>query len=600
METGSGFRRARSVYIEYLEKRIAPATFIVTNLNDSGVGSLRQAVLNANASPGADTIVFKAAAVSGEIALTSGEIDITDSVIIKGPGAAKLAIDALDLSRIFNIDDGTAAVKKVTISGLSMLAGNSGTVEGGGGVHCLESITLVNSVVSGCRAPGSPTSAPYGGGLYIVTDGQAIIRNSKITGNVSGRGAGGIFVRAEGGIQIINTVISANSSVGLGGGVYAHVHPNGTGDILITGSTITNNTAGLGGGLNIDNDPPATGRKAGTITIRDTLISGNSATVELPGNRPSEGGGLYFDDGIVTIDHCTITNNVAKDHGGGLSTDKITSLTIRNSTVANNGTTSAIGAGGGVYIDGAGENTRILSTLVSNNASSGTGGGVFALNSQLTVQKSTISGNTSVTDGGGIYVKQGALSLDRTTVRDNRAGAYGGGISAMGVGAEKTDVRITNSLFTANRAAFGGGADAQGDGSVAVISSRFLQNVVTDGDGGGLYLRSNTGTISIVSSLIAQNTVADDGGGVALRGGATPITITNTVVSDNIAGDTGGGIALFGGTLRIATSTVIDNIAARQGGGIWSQSNIPIAITGSKVTGNIAPIGPQIYEPPPT
>ena len=64
-------------------------------------------MLDANASPGSDTIVFKGAATDGEIRLTTGEINITDSVNIKGPGADKLTINARALSRIFDINDGT-------------------------------------------------------------------------------------------------------------------------------------------------------------------------------------------------------------------------------------------------------------------------------------------------------------------------------------------------------------------------------------------------------------------------------------------------------------------------------------------------------------
>src|SRR5208283_584475 len=62
------------------------ATFLVTNTNDSGVGSLRQAILDANANPGADTIDF-AGGVTGPIALASNLPDISDNLTINGPGA---------------------------------------------------------------------------------------------------------------------------------------------------------------------------------------------------------------------------------------------------------------------------------------------------------------------------------------------------------------------------------------------------------------------------------------------------------------------------------------------------------------------------------
>src|SRR6266540_1870508 len=73
--------------VERLEDRTVPA--IVTNLNDAGAGSLRQAILAANATPEAETITFQAG-LSGTISLINGAIPITRSVIIDGPGAGVL------------------------------------------------------------------------------------------------------------------------------------------------------------------------------------------------------------------------------------------------------------------------------------------------------------------------------------------------------------------------------------------------------------------------------------------------------------------------------------------------------------------------------
>jgi hypothetical protein len=68
-----------------LEDRSLLSTFTVTNLFDSGPGSLRQAVLSANAHPGADVIDF-AHGLHGTIALTSGQLSITgDLTIIPSP-----------------------------------------------------------------------------------------------------------------------------------------------------------------------------------------------------------------------------------------------------------------------------------------------------------------------------------------------------------------------------------------------------------------------------------------------------------------------------------------------------------------------------------
>src|SRR5262249_35750823 len=78
----SGTAKPFRPHLEVLEDRALPSAFMVTNLLDSGAGSLREAVVAANANPGADTIDF---ATTGTIALTTGQLDITDSVAINGP-----------------------------------------------------------------------------------------------------------------------------------------------------------------------------------------------------------------------------------------------------------------------------------------------------------------------------------------------------------------------------------------------------------------------------------------------------------------------------------------------------------------------------------
>src|SRR6516165_5160055 len=81
-----------------LEDRTLPSTFTVKNLSDSGLGSFRQAILDANSHPGPDTIQFDAGG-TGTILLLSGPPTITDSVTIAGPGANPLTIDGNNPTR---------------------------------------------------------------------------------------------------------------------------------------------------------------------------------------------------------------------------------------------------------------------------------------------------------------------------------------------------------------------------------------------------------------------------------------------------------------------------------------------------------------------
>src|SRR5689334_16981547 len=83
--------RALPALFETLEDRSLLTAFTVTNLNDSGSGSLRDAVASANAHPGADVIRFQAS-LDGKIVLTSGQMEITGELAIDGPRMSRITI----------------------------------------------------------------------------------------------------------------------------------------------------------------------------------------------------------------------------------------------------------------------------------------------------------------------------------------------------------------------------------------------------------------------------------------------------------------------------------------------------------------------------
>src|SRR5262249_46632490 len=106
-------------------------TTIVTFNNDSGKGSLRQAIANANSLPGTDTITFAPSffGTARTITLSSGEIAITDPVVIQAPGATLLTVSGNNAGRIFNT---TAAATGTTVSVSGMtLTGGKATGDGG-------------------------------------------------------------------------------------------------------------------------------------------------------------------------------------------------------------------------------------------------------------------------------------------------------------------------------------------------------------------------------------------------------------------------------------------------------------------------------------
>src|SRR5439155_12011988 len=97
------------------------ATLTVTNLNDNGAGSLRQAI---SIAASGDAINFS---VVGTIPLTNGELLIATDLGIVGPGPANLAISGRGLTRIFEVATNVvASISCLTITGGSAGDGNAG------------------------------------------------------------------------------------------------------------------------------------------------------------------------------------------------------------------------------------------------------------------------------------------------------------------------------------------------------------------------------------------------------------------------------------------------------------------------------------------
>jgi hypothetical protein len=152
------------------------ATIIVTNTNDSGSGSLRQALAVAHHG---DRITF---AVSGTITLTGGGLVVTKNVTISGPGANELSIDGNQAPFVFAVDAGKAA----TISGLTIRNGFDGIVNAG---------TLA---VSNCVLSGNSRDGIFNSGILTVS-------NCVLSGNSSdGIGNDGLFSGQTASLTVVN------------------------------------------------------------------------------------------------------------------------------------------------------------------------------------------------------------------------------------------------------------------------------------------------------------------------------------------------------------------------------------------------------------
>jgi hypothetical protein len=171
-----------------LASRAQAANFVVTNTNDAGAGSLRQAIVDANANAGEDTIDF-APSLSGQtITLASQLPTITDTagLTIDG-GSADITISGNDMVRVFRVDpDAKLALENLTVADGKAVPPNAfgaGLLNNGG------TVTVTDSTFSGNTVEGAVDGqASSGGG--IRSDGTLTVTNSTFSGNSASSGAG--------------------------------------------------------------------------------------------------------------------------------------------------------------------------------------------------------------------------------------------------------------------------------------------------------------------------------------------------------------------------------------------------------------------------
>lgn len=342
------------------------AVFTVTNTNDSGAGSLRDAINQSNVNGEADTINFDATVFAAHqtIHLNNGFQILADGKLtINGPAAGvtlSLANSNVFPRRVFSL---FGAAPNLEISNLTLTGGN--TFQGGA----------------------------------IYSEGTVMVNNSIITGNSTTETGGGITNRG-GTLTVTNSTVSHNSSP-LAGGVF-----NGNGGITrMINSTVSNNSSNDVGGVYNNN---------GTMILTKMIVSGNSAN--------SYGGGIYNFQGVLSLNNSTVSGNSAQFGGGGIINYDGT-LTLTNSTVSNNSSRF----GGGIFNGNNGVMTIIEST-VSNNSATRFGGGIYSapLGSTVTMTNSTVSGNSGQLRGGGIYTF-GIFQISNSTVSNNSS-LWGGGV----------------------------------------------------------------------------------------------------------------------------------------------------------------------------
>ena len=315
------------------------ATFTVNNANDSGEGSLREAINNANNTPGEDVISFGSIFYDDTpdtIVLTSGQLTLTDTArtTINGSGVQKLSISGNNASRVFAINaEATAAITDLAIIN-GQLSANSITEWNGAGITNQGNLTLLNALLSKNYTPIG------GGGIYNT--GNLTIENTILRSNSTGQAGGGIA--NNGFLSVNNSVFDSNqitSDLGRGGGI-----------------------------CNV----------GGTLSINSTTFTGNDADA-------GQGGAIYNENSVLSLTNSTLNKNIASLGGGGIfNSDGV--FTISNSTLSSN--SSLLGSA--IYTKSISD---IKNTIVNSTLSGGTGGFSAGLINSLGV---TVVQNSTITD----------------------------------------------------------------------------------------------------------------------------------------------------------------------------------------------------------
>jgi hypothetical protein len=451
-------RRARPDVQALEDRRLLALVIPVTSPEDSGLGTLRDAVAKADQADQPVEIQFHL--VKGTtIALTSGQLELSnfnEPVAVEGPGNDGLTIDGTGKGRVFQVDPNVTA----SISGLTVTGGTAAGSYGAGG-DLLNQGTLTMTSVT---ARGG--TAYEGGDLFNV--GTESLDDCTLSGGTANRGAG-LF--DYGTTMLVGCSVTGNVGVPYGGNsasLGAGITFYGSGLTMI-GGLISGNSSSRASAIDVY-------ASYGTVNITGTTISGNPCNYDMiyngstkmtltgctisGGSSPSVGGpGVVNLLGQLTLVDCSVEDfqgrgivnqdgtlqatgsRIINNNGGALwNVDfghaQLTDCTISGNTVSGQIEYGAAGVDNGIWSDIA----LTYCTISGNRASPTNGkspgavvaGGFFSV-SNATLIGCTISGNSTTGLGGGLY-SDSATTLTDTIVASNTASGGASDIAGLVTG----------------------------------------------------------------------------------------------------------------------------------------------------------------------
>ncbi|MGA2233457.1 MAG: choice-of-anchor Q domain-containing protein, partial [Tepidisphaeraceae bacterium] len=615
---GSGRRSSkisRAVFEALETRQLMSVTIPVTTAADSGSGSLRAAVAQAN-NDGNDTITFSPSLSGQTIMLSSGDLELEKSVTIVGLGANHLTINGNSASNIFTVDSGvTATIAGLTLSGGYNMGGNGGAIDNEGWLN-----------IDACAFTGNIANDGGKGGGAIYNDDMLVVTDSTFSGNQAVGSVGGGALYNDGMASIFDSTLASNTTPDDGGAV-----ENSTDSLELVNCTLAYNTAVSGNGGGIANESGA------SVTLYNTIVAenkGDGVSNDIFGyveaksayNLVGTGAGLT---GISNANGNRIGANPMLSplgyHGGPTETLEPYS----DSPAINNGdATDAVGPDsqplvtdqrgylrqvnynvdiGAVETNSEAAPASLVVNTTQDNISYTPGSTSLSLRQAVGFANfqnggATITFCTTVFTGAtspAIDVVNGPIDFTNPT----------GTVTVQGLGQSLVTVSGAengqNNIFYVNPVAslslsqltltgadnpsnYGGAIDV--DGTLTVNGVAFTNNI--GGSGGAIY---DNGTVAINDGLFTGNAATIAGGAIYISGGSlsdadsTPFNDTDSTYTDN--GESGSILTASGGAIFIASPATLDGDDfsgnhAVNGAGIYNENNV--TINGGEMSNDVA------------
>ena len=533
-----------------------------------------------------DAGIGKYYGVGGGIAMNGGSMTCYGGVIQQNTAYNGGAI-ALHSGATMEMKPATTVVDGETVT-TYVLIDNNEAYNWGGGVYLANAANTANKnqlTIENGTISYNTAKTQNGGGVYVGAYSDLVMNGGEINNNTTATWGGGIWVGgSEAKVTLKGGKIHHNTTPMNGGGLCAQSY----GFIKLDGTEIYNNEAKEGGGIFATinakvevhsgkvhhNTATATGGGLSVIASSTIKIIGG----EIYQNNAVDGGGLSIGDYnnravVLTLADGKIYGNTASNNGGGISLVG-SNATLQGGDIYGN---TAI-SGGGIFLNKSKYQSSELkitdgkihenSAVFDQDGYYGNGGGIYTVESKVTLEGGKLYSNHAVDKGGAMFSNTSEIIVKNGEIYDNRA---------------------TNLLDPDAEGAMGDGGALYIYMGTVDISGGEIKNNSALGSGGGTFM--DRATVNITDGLMSGNSAMADAGGLYVSGGTA--TIGGGTFTDNTSATYGGGAYFRGTAVTFANGTFTDN-ASKNGGGLCI-TNAEVEFTGGTFTNNVADRGGAVF-----